>query len=264
MTIIFKNLCEYYRKYKDLYYIFIWKEFSIRYKQTSLGVIWAVLQPLSLMGLFTVIFTYIMPVKISNVPQPVFFYAGLLPWTFFSSSMNYSISSLTNNFDLIRKIYFPREILPVSRIVVAFIDFMIASGIFVVLLAVHRIPLNWSTLYFFPLVGLLVLFTVSFSLIFTIMNVYYRDVQLAINFLLQLWFFMTPVFYSTTQIPAKYKMLVSLNPLCFIIDGMRKSVVEGLLPSWKEFSFMLCYAIVLLIISYRVFKAAERKFADVL
>ncbi|MDL1972836.1 MAG: ABC transporter permease, partial [Deltaproteobacteria bacterium] len=113
--------------YRDLFLIFIWREFSIRYRQSIIGVLWAILQPLSMMLLFTFIFTYIMPMHITDYPYVLFFYAGLLPWSFFSSSLNYAIPSLTNHYNLITKIYFPREILPLSGVAVAFIDFGFAS-----------------------------------------------------------------------------------------------------------------------------------------
>ncbi|MBF0522354.1 MAG: ABC transporter permease [Candidatus Omnitrophica bacterium] len=264
MIKLFYKFLKYYKDYRDLYFILIWKQFSVRYKQAILGVVWAVIQPLSLMGIFTLVFSRIMPVKISTLPQPIFFYSGLLPWAFFSSSVNYSIPSLVSNYDLIRKIYFPREILPIAGIAIAFIDFMIAAVIFIILLFLYHIPITWCALYFLPLVALLLLFTISFCLILTVVNVYYRDVQLAINFLLQLWFFATPIFYPIGMIPAKYKFFIYLNPLCFIIDSIRKSVIGGAPISPYAFLFMFCYAIILFVISFNFFRIAERKFADVL
>ena len=122
------------KSYRDLFLVFIWREFSIRYRQSMIGVLWAILQPLSMMLLFTFVFTYISPVKFSNYPYVLFLYSALLPWSFFSSSINYAVPSLVNHYNLVTKIYFPREILPLSGVVVAIIDFFIASLVYIALL----------------------------------------------------------------------------------------------------------------------------------
>lgn len=251
-------------KYKDLFLVFIWREFSIRYRQSLIGFLWAIIQPLSLMLLFTLVFTYLMPVKVSDYPYSVFFYSALLPWSFFSSSLNYAVPSLTGHYNLITKIYFPREIIPLSGIAVAFIDFVIASLVFIGLLLFYKIPLTVQALWVLPLFFLLIIFTVSISLILSALNVYYRDVNLAINFLIQLWFFATPIFYSINNIPAKLKTILFLNPLAYIIENMRKCVIEGsAIILWQYFS-MLIYVIVIFFISYNLFKKTEIKFADVI
>jgi len=250
--------------FRDLLIIFTWREFVIRYKQSMIGIFWAVLQPFSLMLLFTFIFSYILKMKVSGIAYPVFFYAGLLPWTFFSSALNYSIPSLTNHFNLITKIYFPREILPLSGIVVAFVDFMIASLFFIILLFIYKVHLTIVALWVVPLFVMLFVFTVAISLFLSGLNVYYRDVKLATNFLIQLWFFASPVIYSIDKIDMKLKMILFINPLTFIIENMRRVILEE--RSVILWHFLLVGIIVLIfyILAYRFFIKIEKAFADVI
>ncbi|MBF0519195.1 MAG: ABC transporter permease [Nitrospirae bacterium] len=252
------------RKYRDLLLIFVWREFTVRYRQSSIGILWALVQPLSMMLLFLFIFSYVLKVQNSSYPQMLFFYAGLLPWLFFSSALNYSIPSLTTQYQLITKIYFPREILPISGIAVAFIDYLIALALFVVFLVIYQIKVSWLALWMIPLTAMLVLFTASVSIFLAGLNVYYRDVKLATAFLLQLWFFASPVMYSIDKLDMKIKVLLFLNPLTFIIENMRRCVLEDRdIVYWQ---FFLVGGIVALSykLAYRYFIKIERAFADVI
>ncbi len=252
------------KNYKHLFLIFVWREFSIRYKQSLIGVLWAILQPLSMMLLFTFVFTYIMPVKITDYPYMLFFYSGLLPWSFFSSALNYSIPSLTNHYNLITKIYFPREILPFSGIAVAFIDFLIASLVYVLFIIIFKAKITLQVFWLLPLLFLLFIFTVSVSLVLSALNVYYRDVKLATGFLIQLWFFATPVFYSIDKLPIKLKLILFFNPLTFIIENMRRCVIEGRGIVFWQYLIMLFFVLTLLYLSYKIFIHTEKRFADVI
>lgn len=250
--------------YKDLFLIFIWREFTIRYKQSVFGVLWAVIQPLSMMLLFTFIFSYVLKLKMTEYPHVVFFYSGILPWTFFSSALNYSIPSLTNNYSLITKIYFPREILPLSGISVAIIDYLIATLVFAVLLFIYRISISWNALWLIPLFMLLMLFTTSVSLFLASLNVYYRDVKLATGFLIQLWFFASPVMYSIDQLDMKIKIILFLNPLTFIIENMRRCVLEDRGVILWQFALVSLIVSLCYIMAYKFFIRTERAFADVI
>ena len=257
---IFKRLYP----YKDLLLIFIWREFAIRYRHTLIGALWAILQPLIMMTLFVVIFSYILQIKIANYPHAVFFYSGLLPWTFFSSSLNYSIPSLTNHYQLITKIYFPREILPFSGISVAFIDCLIATVVYIILLFIYQIPLTWNILWVIPLFVLLFIFTVSISLFLSGLNVYYRDVKIATGFLIQLWFFASPVMYSIDHLSLKLKLLLFLNPLTFIIENMRRCILEDRSVVLWQFILVSVITGIFYFLAYRFFIRTERAFADVI
>jgi lipopolysaccharide transport system permease protein len=250
--------------FKDLFYIFVWREFNIRYRHSFLGILWAAIQPLSMMLLFTFVFTQIMPVKVSEYPFPLFFYTAILPWTFFSSSINYAVPSLVSHYQLITKIYFPREILPFSGIAIALIDFCIAFIFFILFMVYYKIPPTINVLWVIPLFILLFLFTTSISLILSALNVYYRDVKLAIGFIIQLWFFATPIFYSIDRVSPKMKIFLFLNPLTFIIENMRRCLMEGRPTVFWQYSIMFLFVASMTLLSYWIFKITEKKFADVI
>ncbi|HJV65239.1 MAG TPA: ABC transporter permease [Geomonas sp.] len=252
------------KPYKDLLLVFIWREFIIRYKQTAIGLLWAVVQPLSLMLLFTFVFGVVLHTTQKDYPYVLFFYAGVLPWTFFAASTNFSITSLAGNFNLVTKIYFPREILPFSGVAISFIDYLLGFVIYLVLLAVYRVPLTWNFLWVVPLMVMLVMYTVSFSLLLAALNVYYRDVKMASTFLMQLLFFATPVIYSIDTVDSRWKLLLFCNPLTFIIENMRRVTIEGrgIVP-WQlaveAGGILLIYFAV-----NRFYLRIERAFADVI
>ena len=250
--------------YKDLLYIFIWREFNVRYRNSVLGVLWAVIQPLSLMLLFTFIFTYVLKLRVGDYPRSVFFYSALLPWTFFASSINYSVNSLSSNYVLITKIYFPREILPISGIMVAFIDMIIASLLFVAMMLYFKIQVTFALLWVIPLLFILLLFTISVSLIFASLNVYYRDVGLLSRFVLQLIFFGSPVLYSIDNLSLKLKLLLFLNPLTFIIENIRRCILEGRNIVFWQLVFASVLVLILFYAAHKLFTKIERDFADVI
>ncbi len=250
--------------YRDLLYVFIWREFGVRYRNSVLGILWSIIQPLSMMLLITFIFTYIIKVKVGDYPKPIFFYSALLPWTFFSSSLNSSISSLSGSQGLITKIYFPREVLPISSICVAFLDLLIASTFYIVLLFYYNISLNLTILWIIPIFFLLFLFTLSVSLIFSSLNVYYKDVGLLSAFLLRLLFFGSPILYSIDSLSLKLKLLLFLNPLTFIIENTRRVILEGRNVVFWQFALAMVLVLILFHFSYKLFIKIERNFADVI
>ncbi len=256
----FKHLLE----YRDLFLVFLWRNFSIRYRQTIFGILWAIFPPLSLMILFTVVFGKIMSVKVADYPAPLFFYLGLLFWNFFASSLNFTIPVLANHYNLITKIYFPKEILPFSGIAMATIDMMIASVLLIAMLVYFKCSLTIYALWIFPLTLLLILFTIAISLFLSALNVFYRDVQLASSFLIQLWFFMTPVFYSIDKVSVNMKLVLFLNPLTFIIENSRRCLFEGRPVVVWQYLLMFIFVLIALRSSYSFFTKMEKRFADVI
>ncbi|MFI5322033.1 MAG: ABC transporter permease [Thermodesulfobacteriota bacterium] len=250
--------------YKDLFFIYVWREFNIRYRQSLIGVLWAVIQPLSMMLLFTFVFTYLIRADVSDYPRSVFFYAGLLPWTFFATSVNFSLTSLTGNYNLITKIYFPREILPLSGLVMAFLDYIIASVIFIPLLLIYHIHITYYIFWILPLLVLLFFFTMSMCLLLSSLNVYYRDVKLATGFLIQLLFFASPVLYSIDNLSIEFKLILFINPLTFLIENMRRCLIEGRGVVLWQFIFVSIIVAVFYFLCYRFFIKTERDFADVI
>jgi ABC-type polysaccharide/polyol phosphate export permease len=250
--------------YKDLLIVYIWREFSIRYKQSLLGALWAIFQPLSMMLLFTFIFTYILKLEVSNYPKALFFYAGALPWTLFSSSVTGSIKSLSDNYDLITQIYFPREIMPLSKVVLGIIDFLIAFIFFIVLMFYFKMDLALNFLWIVPLLLLLIIFSTALSFLFSSLNVYYRDVGLASGFFIQLLFFISPVWYSIDHLNTKLKLILFLNPLTFIIENIRRCTLEGRDVILWQFLFVTLIICVFYVLSYKLFTRIEKNFADVI
>lgn len=251
-------------KYKELLLVFIWRDFTVRYRQSLIGALWAILQPLSMMALFTFIFSYVMKIKVASYSPVLFFYSGLLPWIFFSSSLNYSIPSLTTHYQLITKIYFPREILPLSGIAVAFVDFLIAGLLFACFLFFYQVNITWNILWVIPLFILLFVFTVAISIFLAGLNVYYRDVKLATGFLIQLWFFATPVMYTIDKVNIKMKLLLFLNPMTFIVENMRRCILEGRAVVVWQFLLVTVIIGVFAFFCYKFFIKIERAFADVI
>lgn len=250
--------------YKDLLLVFIWREFLIRYKQTAIGVLWAILQPISLMLLFTFIFGVVLQTAHKSYPYTLFYFAGVLPWTFFSGSTNFAVTSLSHNFNLVTKIYFPREIIPLSGVAINLIDYMIGLVVYFLLLLVYRVPLTWNILWLLPLLAMLVIYTTSVSLLLAALNVYYRDVKLATTFLIQFLFFATPVIYSIDAVDNRWKYLLFLNPLTFIVENMRRVTIEGRDIVLWQFGAELLGIAVLYFLTYRIFIRIERAFADVI
>lgn len=266
-TFIAKTLPMFLRlyEYKDLMLVLIFREFSIRYRHSLLGVLWAVIQPLSMMVLFTFVFTYLLKYGVSGEsPKPLFFYAALLPWTFFSSSVTYSINSLRDHQDLITKIYFPREALPLATIMTALVDFLIASVVFIPLLMYYDIAPTVHMLWMIPLFIILFIFTTSVSLVLSSLNVFYRDVQLATRFAIQLLFFGSPILYSVDTLSLKLKLLLFCNPLTYIIENMRRCLIEGRGVVPWQFALVTVLTLVLYYFSYRFFVRTEKAFADVI
>ena len=250
--------------HRDLFFVFVWRELLIRYKQTSIGVLWALIQPLCMMALFVIVFGHVLNINTNGYPRSLFYFAGLVPWTLFSASVNASINSLTDHRDLITKIYFPRELIIFSRISVFVTDFFISIMLFSGMLFFFDIPFSLTSLWAIPLFILLVLLTASVCLLFATINVYYRDMRLASGFLLQAWFFASPVFYSIDTVSLKMKLLLFLNPLTYIIENFRRVLIEerGIVP-W-QFAIEASFVMVLFIISYKFFIRCERSFADVI
>ncbi|ABB31640.1 ABC-2 type transporter [Geobacter metallireducens RCH3] len=251
-------------EFRDLFLVFVWREFSVRYKHTLIGAAWAVIQPLSMMLLFTFVFSFVLKMKVSNYPYAVFFYSGLLPWMFFDSAIKYSVPSFTAHYGLITKIYFPREIIPFSCISVAVVDFLISFVVYLFLLLFFDIPLTVNIFYLLPLLFCMILFIASASLILACLNVFYRDVRLAINFIMQLWFFATPVFYSTTQIKGTLKYVLYLNPMTFFIEGFRSCTLYGQPVDLGTLTLFTVLTFTALLITLKLFVRVERLFADVL
>jgi lipopolysaccharide transport system permease protein len=240
------------------------RDIKVRYKQSLMGAAWAILQPLSATLIFAVIFSHFVRVPTDGIPYPIFYYSALLPWTFFNSSITFGVSSLVSNMSLVTKIYFPREILPLSAVLASMVDFFIASLIFVGMMIFYQVPLN-ACLICIPLLLLIqVTFTVGVVLLTSAMNVFYRDVRFVVPLGLQLWMYLTPIIYPLSMVPERLRTVYMLNPMASIIDSYRRIILLGEWPSFPYLVLGGAVSIVLLIAGYGYFKRSEAVFADII
>jgi lipopolysaccharide transport system permease protein len=250
--------------YRELLLNLAARDLKIRYKQSLLGIAWAVLQPFALMVVFSVIFSLFVKVKTPGIPYPVFSYVALVPWTYFANALTLGVSSLVGNANLVGKIYFPREVLPLASLVGCFADFLVAATIFAGMLLYYHIGLTLQVLWLPGIIVLQMAFMFGVMLILSAANVFYRDIRLLLPFLLQLWMYVTPVIYPLSVIPPRFRWLFSLNPMTGVIDGYRRVIVQGQAPDFHLLSFTALSAVVLLGIGYRFFKGVEMQLADVI
>lgn len=249
--------------YRELLYFLTWRDIKVRYKQTALGIAWAVLQPLLTTILFTIFFGRLARVPSDNIPYPVFALMGLLPWGFFSNALGSSTNSIVGSANLVTKIYFPRMIIPIAAIGANLVDFALASVPFVGLMAYYRVHATWTLLMLPLLVLLIMLFTVAVGLWMSALNVRYRDVRYALPFLIQLWMFASPVIYPLSMVPMKWRWLMILNPLTGIVEGFRSSVFSSLEVNWAALAFSSAITVLFLLYSAYAFRRVEKTFADV-
>lgn len=250
--------------YRELFFFLVWRDIKVRYKQTVLGAAWAILQPVLTMIVFSVIFGQLAKLPSEGVPYPIFTFAALLPWQLFSFALTNSSNSLVNEKNLITKVYFPRIIIPFSSVVAGLLDFMIAMGIYLILMLVYQIPLTWRVLLVPVFVLVAIITAISVGLWLTTLNVKYRDVRYVIPFLTQFWLYATPIAYSSSLIPEKWMWLYSLNPMVGVVDGFRWMLIGNTVQFPPFFFLSLVVVLLLLVSGFVYFKKTEDTFADVI
>lgn len=251
-------------KYRDMLWIWTTREIKVRYKQSFLGGAWAILQPLSLTIIFTVVFSIFVRVPTDDIPYPIFSYTALLPWTFFASSISFAVPSLVANLNLVTKVYFPREILPIASVGAGFFDYLVASTIFLGLLVFYQIPLTWTFLWIGLLIVIQIIFTFGVVLIGAAFNVFYRDVRFVISLGIQLWMYATPIIYPTSLVPEYLKPFYMLNPMAGLIESYRRVILLGQAPLLSQIGPAVIIAVVVCLGGYYYFKRLEWQFADVI
>jgi lipopolysaccharide transport system permease protein len=248
--------------HRELLYFLVWRDLKARYKQTSLGISWVILQPLLMTIVFAVVLGKFVRVPTGTVPYPLFLVAGLLPWIFFSNAVSSGSYSLIVNSHMITKVYFPRLIIPIAAVGVRLADFLIASLVLVVLMPVFGASLSWRLLVLPLLVVHLALLALGLSAWFSALNVRYRDAGTALPVLLQLWMFASPIVYPATLVPERWKLIYELNPLAGIIGGFRSAIL-GLQFDLGSLAVSMLITLVVLVSSTFVFKRLEDDFADI-
>jgi lipopolysaccharide transport system permease protein len=249
---------------RELLFSWTFREFRVRYSQSIMGAAWAVLQPLVLMVIFSLVFSLLLSVDTGGVPYPVFSYVGTLPWTLFATSITFAVPSLVSNMNLVSKIYFPREVLPISSILVGLVDFAIASALLVPMLLIFQIPITWTVLFVPVILLIQTILTAGISLFASAINVFYRDVRFVVPLALQIWMYLSPVIYPVNAVPEQWRTLYFLNPMAAIIDSYRRVLLQGQPPDWPYLGLSALVSILTLAFGYRYFKNAERQFADLI
>ena len=251
--------------YGDLLYTLSLHRIHVRYKQSMLGLAWAIVQPFALMLIYTVIFSVFTRIPTNSpVPYAVFVYAALLPWTFFATAVSNSATSLVNNSQLITKVYFPREILPLTYVIAALFDLLAAGAVLAGMMLYFRVAVTPAILYAIPILLLAFAFAVSLGLLLSIVQVRFRDIGLAMPLLLQMWMFATPVVYPLSTVPARYRPFYDLNPMVGVVEGFRRSVLEGAAPEWAPLRTAALITLFLLVATYLLFKHREATMADII
>lgn len=251
-------------RYRDLLWLWTLREMQVRYKQSLLGVIWAILQPLAFTLIFTVVFSRLVRINTGKIPYSIFSYIALVPWMFFATALNFGIASLVNNMNLITKIYFPREILPLASVGAAFVDFLISASIMLGMMLFYGIMPGWTALWVLPLLSLQIALTVALVLIGSALLVFFRDVRFIVPLIIQIWMYATPIIYPVSLVPEQYQMLYFFNPMVGIINGYRRALLHGQAPIPEAVLIGACVTLVLLIAGYLFFKSTEPIFADLI
>lgn len=250
--------------YRELAYFLVWRDLKVRYKQTAIGIAWAVLQPLALMVVFTLFFGRLAHMPSEGVPYPLFAYAGLLPWQVFSRTISDSANSLVADQRLITRVYFPRLIVPLSSIVAALVDFAIASSLLMILMIAYGIWPNVGIVWLPCFVLLLLVTALGVGFWFSALNLEFRDIQYVMPFVSQLWLFLTPVVYPSSLVPEPYRLLYGLNPMVGVTEGFRWALFgTGQGPS-PMLAMSVAVAVGLCVSGAMFFRQRERLFADVL
>jgi lipopolysaccharide transport system permease protein len=250
--------------YRDLLYTFTLFRLAVRYKQSILGWIWAALQPLAMMMIYTLVFSRVARVKSEGMPYPLFVFSALLPWTFFSGAVSNAINGLVSYSSLLTKVHFPREIIPLSYVFAALVDFAIAWSILSALMVCYRVSFSWQTLYAIPVFAILIAFTSATALFLSCVQVRFRDAGAALPLVLQIGMFATPVVYSVDSIPARFQHLYLLNPVASLIENFRRVVLRGSAPDVPMLIASGTITLCFLALAYGYFKATDATMSDII
>lgn len=252
-------------RYRELFYFLAWRDILVRYKQTAIGVAWALVQPFLTMIVFTIIFGRVAKLPSDGVPYPILVFAGMLPWQFFANSLSACSNSLMSNANLISKVYFPRLVVPSSAVVVSFVDFMISGIILLGLMAWYNFVPSWRILMLPIFIVIAAATAMGAGLWFASLTVQYRDFRYIVPFCVQFGLYVSPVGFSSNVVPEQWRLIYSLNPMVGVIDGFRWAIL-GTETQLYWPGFLLSLSIVFLFLATGIwyFRRMERTFADVI
>jgi lipopolysaccharide transport system permease protein len=252
-------------RYRELFYFLAWRDILVRYKQTAIGIVWALIRPFLTMVVFTVVFGQLAKLPSEGAPYPILVFSAMLPWQFFSNSLSECSNSLIGNANLLSKVYFPRLVVPTSAVVVSFVDFMISGIILLGLMAWYNFVPTWRILTLPLFIGVAFAASMGAGLWLASLNVQYRDFRFIVPFVVQFGLYISPVGFSSTIVPEKWRFLYSLNPMVGVIDGFRWAILGGNSQLYLP-GFILSMALVVLLLVSGIwyFRKMERTFADVI
>jgi len=258
------------KEYRDLFYFLIARDIKVRYKQTVLGGLWAIIQPFFMMIVFTLFFGTLAKVPSDGIPYPIFNYSAMVAWTYFASSISYSSNSLVQESTLISKVYFPRLLVPLAPVFAFLLDFVIAFVILIVMMLIspllfnYRIYPNIMALFLPLLVVLMMLIASGVGMFLSALNAKYRDIRYTIPFLTQFWMFASPVVYPVSMLPAKYHLIYAINPMVGVIEGFRSALLGTVAFPTQMLLISSAVSIILFVTGALYFRRTERYFADVI
>lgn len=252
-------------KYRELFYFLAWRDILVRYKQTAIGIFWALIRPFLTMVVFTIVFGNLAKLPSNNAPYPILVFAAMLPWQFFSNALTECSNSLINNANLVSKIYFPRLIVPTSSVIVSFVDFLISGMILLALMAWYNFVPSWRILTLPAFILIAFIASMGVGLWLAALNVKYRDFRYVVPFIAQFGLYISPVCFSSNIVPEKWRLLYSLNPMVGVIDGFRWAILGGETQIYLP-GFILSNGLVVLLLFSGIwyFRKTERSFADVI
>ena len=250
-------------EYRELLYFLVWRDVKVRYKQTALGAAWAIIQPLTIMVIFSLFFGYLARVPSDGIPYPVFTFCALLPWQLFAHALTESSNSLVANERLITKVYFPRLVVPIAAVLGGMVDFAIAFGILLLMMLAYGIVPTWAIVALPGFILLAIMTALGVGLWLSALNVQYRDVRYTIGFLIQVWLFATPVAYSSSIVPERWRPLYGLNPMAGVVEGFRWALLGKSRPPGALLAVSVVVVMLILLGGLYYFRRMEQEFADI-
>lgn len=251
-------------RYRELLFFLVWRELKIRYKQAAIGAGWAIIQPLFAVLIFTVIFGNFAKIPSDGIPYAVFAFAAMLPWTYFAEALRRGGTGLVDDSDLIRKIYFPRLIIPLAAVITPMFDFLLSFLVLLVLLVWYGIMPTWNVVFLPLFLVLAMILALAVGLWLGPINVRFRDVKHTLPFLIQIWMYASPVVYPVSIVPERWKLLYSLNPMVGVIEGFRWALLGKDNPDFQAMGLSGSLVLLVLLSGIVYFKKMERSFADVI
>jgi lipopolysaccharide transport system permease protein len=250
-------------EYRELLYFLTWRDVKVRYKQTALGAVWAILQPVLTMAIFSLFFGRLAKVPSDGLPYPLFSFAALVPWTFFAGALSQSSNSLVMSANLIKKVFFPRLTIPIATVLAGVVDFVLALGVLFVMMAWYGVSLTWHALWLPAFLLLAVVTSLGVGLWLSALNVEFRDVRYVVPFLTQFWMFATPIAYPSSLLAEPWRTVYGLNPMVGVVEGFRWALLGTNTPPGPSLVASSVAALFLLVSGAYYFRRMERTFADV-